>query len=63
MTKKKTVSITGLTLTQYCIICDIVHTVQDIMAWDEDMQEYTDHDNFLYSMTEEEYKELKAIRL
>jgi len=33
------------------------------MAWDEDMQEYTDHDNFLYSMTEEEYKELKAIKL
>lgn len=63
MEKNKTVSITGLTLTQYSIICDIVHTVQDIMAWDEDMREYTDHDNFLYSMSEEEYKELKAIKL
>ena len=61
--KNRTVTITGLTLTQYSIICDIVHKVQDIMAWDEDMQEYTDHDNFLYSMSEEEYKELKAIKL
>ena len=63
MAKKKTVSITGLTLTQYSIIVDIVHTVQDIMAWDEDMQEYTDHDNFIYSMDEEEYKELQSIKL
>ena len=63
MAKKRTFSITGLTPTQYGIICDIVHTVQDIMAWDEDMQEYTDHDNFLYSMSEEEFKELKAIKL
>jgi hypothetical protein len=63
MAKERKLSITGLTPTQYGIICDIVHTVQDIMAWDEDMQEYTDHDNFLYSMSEEEYKELKAIKL
>lgn len=63
MAKQRKVSITGLTLTQYSIICDIVHTVQDIMAWDEDMQEYTDHDNFLYSMTEEEYQELQNIKL
>ena len=61
--KNNTISITGLTLTQYSIILDIVHTVQDIMAWDEDMQEYTDHDNFLYSMSEEEYKELMKIKL
>lgn len=63
MAKQRKVSITGLTLTQYSIICDIVHTVQGIMAWDEDMQEYTDHDNFLYSMTEEEYQELQNIKL
>jgi hypothetical protein len=63
MAKKKTVSITGLTLTQYSIIVDIVNTVTDIMAWDDDMQEYTDHDNFLYSMSEEEYKELQDIKL
>ena len=61
--KNRTVTITGLTLTQYSIICDIVYTVQHIMAWDEDLQKYTDHDNFLYSMSEEEYKELKAIKL
>ena len=63
MANKNTVSITGLTLTQYSIICDIVRTVQDIMALDDDMQEYTDHDNFLYSMSEEEYKELQTIKL
>lgn len=63
MAKKRTVSITGLTLTQYSIIVDIVNTVKDIMAWDDDMQEYTDHDNFLYSMSEEEYKELQGIKL
>ena len=61
--KNNTISITGLTLTQYSIILDIVHTVQDIMAWDDDMKEYTDHDNFLYSMSEEEYKELMKIKL
>ena len=63
MAKQRTVSITGLTPTQYSIICDIVSTVKDIMAWDEDMQEYTDHDNFLYSMSEEEYQELQNIKL
>lgn len=63
MARKKTYSITGLTLTQYSIICDIVHTVKEIMAWDEDMQEYTDHDNFIYSISEEEYKELQEIKL
>ena len=61
--KNNMVSITGLTLTQYSIIVDIVNTVKDIMAWDEDMQEYTDHDNFLYSMSEEEYQELQNIKL
>lgn len=63
MTKQRKVSITGLTLTQYSIIVDIVNTVKDIMAWDDDMQEYTDHDNFLYSMTEDEYQELQNIKL
>ena len=33
------------------------------MAWDEDMQEYTDHDNFLYCMSEEEYQELQRINI
>lgn len=63
MTRQKKVSITGLTPTQYSIIVDIVNTVKDIMQWDEGMQEYTDHDNFIYSMDEEEYKELQKIRL
>ncbi len=63
MGKKRTFSITGLTATQYGIIFDIVRTVQDIMVWDEHMQEYTDNDNFVYSLSEEDYKELKAIKL
>ena len=63
MAKGRKVSITGLTLTQYSIICDIVHIVKDIMEWDETMQEYTDNDNFIYSMSEEEYKELQNIKL
>ena len=33
------------------------------MEWDDDMQEYTDHDNFLYSMSKEEYDELQNIKL
>ena len=63
MARKRTYSIKGLTLTQLSIISDIVHEVQFIMKWDEDMQEYTDHDNFLYSMSEEEYQELQAINI
>ena len=63
MARQRKVSITGLTLTQYSIICDIVSRVKDIMAWDEDMQEYTDHDNFLYCMSEEEYQELQRINI
>lgn len=61
MARQKKLSIKGLTPTQYNIIWDIVSRVQDIMSWDEDMQEYTDHDNFIYSMSEEEYKELQNI--
>lgn len=61
--KPKKVSIKGLTLTQYSIILDIVHTVQDIMTWDEDLQEYTDHEKFFYSMSAEEYKELINIKI
>lgn len=61
MARKRTYSIKGLTLTQYSIICDIVHEVQLIMKWDEDMQEYTDQDNFIYSISEEEFQELQAI--
>lgn len=63
MEKQIKLSITGLTPTQYGIICDIVYRVQDIMEWDDDMQEYTDHDNFLYSMSKEEYDELQNIKL
>lgn len=63
MARQRKVSITGLTLTQYSIICDIVSRVKDIMAWDEGMQEYTDHDNFLYCMSEEEYQELQRINI
>ena len=63
MAKRRTVSITGLTLTQYSIICDLVNTAKAIMEWDEDMQEYTDHDNFLYSMDEDEYRELMTIKI
>ncbi len=63
MAHKGKISITGLTPTQYSIILDIVNTVKEIMQWDEAMQEYTDHDNFLYSMSEEEYKELQNIKL
>ena len=63
MAKQKKLSITGLTPTQYEIIWDIVNRVKDIMTWDEDMQEYTDNDNFIYSMSEEEYQELMKIKL
>lgn len=63
MAKKATVSIEGLTLTQYSIIVDIVNGVKDAMKWDEGMQEYTDHDNFVYSMSKEEYRELMKIKL
>lgn len=63
MATRKTVSIKGLTPTQYSIIVDIVNGVKDVMEWDDDMQEYTDHDNFIYSMSEEEYKELQKIKL
>lgn len=63
MSRTRKMSIKGLTLTQYCIIVDIVRTTQRIMAWDEYMQEYTDHDNFLLSLNEEEYKELLNINL
>ena len=63
MARQRKVSIKGLTLTQYSIICDIVREVKNIMQWDEYMKEYTDHDNFIYSMNEEEYKELQNINL
>lgn len=60
-TKNKKVSITGLTIDQYCIIADLVRTSQNIMEWDEDMQQYTDHDNFLMSLDDEEYKALESM--
>ena len=63
MAKQKKLSIKGLTTTQYSIIYDIVSRVKDIMTWDEDMQEYTDNDNFVYSMSKEEYQELMKIEL
>lgn len=63
MARNKKVSITGLTPTQYNIICDIVSRVKDIMEWDEFMQEYTDHDNFIYTMDKDEYEELQNIIL
>jgi len=61
--KSNTLSITWLTATQYCIIVDIVERVKEIMTWYEEMQEYTDNDNFLYCMSEEEYQELQNIKL
>lgn len=63
MSKQRKMSIKGLTLTQYSIICDIVRSVKEIMRWNEDMKEYTDHDNFIYSLSEEEYQELMNIEL
>ena len=60
-TKQHKVSMTGLTMDEYCVIADIVRKVQEIMQWDEDMQQYTDHDNFLMSMDEDEYKALQSI--
>ena len=61
--KKGKVSITGLTLDEFDIIFAIVHKVKDIMSWDEDMKCYTDHDNFLMSMDEEEYKALMNLSI
>lgn len=46
---------------EYDILSHILSKVQDIMSWDEDMEEYTDHDNFIMSMSEEDYNTLMAI--
>ena len=63
MAKQQKMTITNLTPTQFSIIFDIISTVKDIMEWDEDVQEFTDHDNFIYSMSKEEHDELMAIEL
>lgn len=59
--KNGKVSITQLTMDEYCVIADLVRTTQGIMEWDEDTQSYTDHDNFLMSMDENEYKALQSM--
>lgn len=62
-TKNGKVNITGLTFDEYDIILAVLGKVKDIMAWDDDMECYTDHDNFLMSMDEEEHKTLMALNL
>lgn len=59
--KNGKVSIKNLTMDEYDILSHILSKVQDIMSWDEDMKEYTDHDNFIMSMSEEDYNTLMAI--
>lgn len=63
MARERKVSITGLTLTQYSILCDILNATKDCMEWDEGMQEYTDGGNFIYSMTKEEYEQMQNIKM
>lgn len=59
----KKYSITGLSLAQYCIICNLVDIAKDIMQYDESLERYTDNGNFLYSLYEEDYQELMKMKL
>lgn len=61
--RKNSIQIKNLTITQYSIICDIVERVKDIMKWDEYMECYVDDGTFLYSMSEEDYKELQDLNI
>lgn len=51
----------NLTLTQRCIIIDLVHTAQASLEWDEELGEYADGGRMMLSLTEEEYQELMSI--
>lgn len=59
-TKKVTIKVTP---DEYSILLDILSSVKEIMQWDDDMQEYTDHDNFVYSMSKEEYETLQRMTI
>lgn len=52
----------SVTTEQLYLISDIISRVQDIMTWDEDMEEYTDNDCFLLALSKEEYKTLMTIK-
>lgn len=59
-TKKVTIKVTP---DEYSILLDILSSVKEIMEWDEGMQEYTDHDNFVYCMSKEEYETLQKMNI
>lgn len=59
-TKKITIKVTP---EEYSILLDILSSVKDIMQWDDTMQEYTDHDNFVYCMSKEEYETLQRMTI
>ena len=51
----------NLTLTQRCIIMDLVSTAQASLEWDEELGEYADGGRMMLSLTEDEYQELMSI--
>lgn len=61
--KSGKVTIRGLSQDEYYILTSILNRVKEIMQYDEDLDEFTDHDNFLYSLSEDEYKILMGIQI
>lgn len=63
MAKKSNKMTVELTTAQWSALSTILNECRDKLAWDKDLQAYTDGGDILISMDKSEYMALKSIQL